>query len=146
MPFWKKSEDPWDMEPGKAEPIAEEAEKQEGLMAAQEAYDETGDTERKTVEPCPWCGKDMEVGYLYASGESIRWLDAPPGAVLGAALAGKEIYVSDEGVVTQYKTCWYCGSCRRLAVQLKRSENGAPWSSQECAEEFRKYAEQAKKK
>lgn len=89
---------------------------------------------------CPWCGEKMELGYLY-SGDSIRWVDRKPGAILGVLSAGREIYVSDEGVIAQYKKCWHCSVCGRLVVQLS---NEARPSSQECWDEFRRYAEQAK--
>lgn len=89
---------------------------------------------------CPWCGEKMELGYLY-SGDSIRWVDRKPGAILGALSAGKELYVSDEGVTTEYKSCWYCSTCGRLVIQM--TGQGRP-SSEECRDEFRRYAEQAK--
>ena len=75
---------------------------------------------------CPWCGREMDLGYLYSG---------------GALSAGRELYVSDEGITTAYKRSWYCSSCGRLVIQL--SENARP-SSEECHEEFRRYAEQAK--
>lgn len=79
-------------------------------------------------------------GILY-SGDSIRWVDRKPGAILGALSAGKELYVSDEGVTTEYKSCWYCSTCGRLVIQM--TGQGRP-SSEECRDEFRRYAEQAK--
>ena len=89
---------------------------------------------------CPWCGREMDLGYLY-SGDSIRWVDRKPGTIQGDLSAGRELYVSDEGITTASKRSWYCSSCGRLVIQL--SENARP-SSEECHEEFRRYAEQAK--
>ena len=89
---------------------------------------------------CPWCGREMELGYLYSK-ECILWVDQEPGAFLGVLSAGKELYVSDEGVTTEYKSCWYCSTCGRLVIQM--TGQGRP-SSEECRDEFRRYAEQAK--
>ena len=113
MAFWKKSEDPWDMDPSKRRPaIREEEEKPDPVRPVDDsqAWEEEPQTEENREESanpmtCPWCGKKMELGYLY-SGDSIRWVDREPGAFLGALTAGKELYVSDEGVTTEYKKCW----------------------------------------
>ena len=38
--------------------------------------------ENKEELRCPWCGCIMELGYLYAGNESIRWVNRKPGAVM----------------------------------------------------------------
>ena len=98
------------------------------------------DDQRETAMTCPWCGQEMELGYLFST-DSIRWVDRKPMAVFGALAAGRELYVSNEGVVTEYKSCWYCSSCGRLVVELSA---GTRLSPEESKEELRRYAEQAK--
>ena len=144
MAFWKKSEDPWDMAPDKRRPTVRE-ESAENNPDAPQAGAEGSQAEENREAPaapmrCPWCGREMELGYLYSK-ECILWVDRKPGAILGALSAGKELYVSDEGVTTEYKSCWYCSTCGRLVIQM--TGQGRP-SSEECRDEFRRYAEQAK--
>lgn len=150
MAFWKKSEDPWDVDPDKRRPTVWEEETEEKPDAVcsentsqvwtEKSPDEEKEEESADPMTCPWCGKKMELGYLYSK-ECILWVDQEPGAFLGVLSAGREIYVSDEGVIAQYKKCWHCSACGRLVVQLS---NEARPSSQECWDEFRRYAEQAK--
>lgn len=150
MAFWKKSEDPSDMDPDKRRPTVREEETEEKSDAVcsentSQVWTEKSPDEEKGEESadpmtCPWCGREMELGYLYSK-ECILWVDQEPGAFLGVLSAGREIYVSDEGVIAQYKKCWHCSACGRLVVQLS---NEARPSSQECWDEFRRYAEQAK--
>ena len=150
MAFWKKSEDPWDVDPDKRRSTVREEETENNPDAecpadAQQAGAEGPQAEENREAPaasmrCPWCGREMELGYLY-SRDSIRWVDQEPGVILGTLGAGKNLYVSDEGLTTEYKRCWYCSACRRLVVQL--SDKARP-SSEECWDEFRQYAEQAK--
>lgn len=151
MAFWKKSEDPWDVDPDKRRSTVREESAENDPDAvchadAPQAGAEESQTEENREEPaasmcCPWCGQEMELGYLYSK-ECILWVDQEPGAFLGVLSAGREIYVSDEGVIAQYKKCWHCSACGRLVVQL--SNKKARPSSQECWDEFRRYAEQAK--
>lgn len=69
MPFWKKGEDPWDLQP--------EAGAKPGMTSAQDTptlFEELRDwnearrerkAQRETPPPataCPWCGQDMETG------------------------------------------------------------------------------------
>ena len=72
MPFWKKSEDPWDYEPEKpsrpAEPGQEEKDCAPSLMDELRDWNEERKEKkalRETPPPpmiCPWCGQEMEVG------------------------------------------------------------------------------------
>lgn len=145
MAFWKKSEDPWDVDPDKRRSTVWEEETESDpdaerpADAPQAGAEENREGSAASMD-CPWCGREMELGYLYSK-ECILWVDQEPGAFLGVLSAGREIYVSDEGVIAQYKKCWHCSACGRLVVQLS---NEARPSSQECWDEFRRYAEQAK--
>ena len=74
MPFWKKSEDPWDYEPEKpsrpAEPGQEEKDCAPSLMDELRDWNEERKEKkalRETPPPpmiCPWCGQEMEVGTI----------------------------------------------------------------------------------
>lgn len=97
MAFWKKSEDPWDQNPKKQRPAA--------------------------PETCPWCGKEMRLGYLDAvSGGDIWWVTEKPG--LKSELVGADpntsLLVSDEGMFYTYKTAWYCGACKRMTLNCEK--------------------------
>ncbi len=98
MPFWKKSEDPWDMEPGNAG-----LEEQEPLPL-----------------DCPWCGKPMVRGYLDAvKGGNIWWVTRRPD--MKAALIGADpkssLLVDDEGgIFLTYKTAWRCTDCEKMIL------------------------------
>ena len=67
MPFWKKSEDPWDIDPSKRRPAPKPAEKAPGLVdtireewdAMQKERQEKREKLKLPPEKCPWCGKDM---------------------------------------------------------------------------------------
>lgn len=116
MPFWKKSEDPWDMEPGKASPAAEETENQEGLLDVLKSWSGQRDARKKAEEQppmvCPWCGKEMELGYLCASQGLVCWRS---GAHRMLSF-GEELVVSDEGTFNSYKTTWRCRDCKKLIL------------------------------
>ena len=68
MPFWKKSEDPWDIDLSKRRPAPKLAEKAPGLVdTIREEWDamqKERQEKRKKLdlppEKCPWCCKDME--------------------------------------------------------------------------------------
>ena len=78
MPFWKKSEDPWDYEPEKpsrpAEPGQEEKDCAPSLMDELRGWNEERKEKkalRETPPPpmiCPWCGQEMEVGRSLGDG------------------------------------------------------------------------------
>ncbi|WP_298018156.1 PF20097 family protein [uncultured Dysosmobacter sp.] len=128
MPFWKKSEDPWDMEPG--QPVSTmETPEQDGESLA-DTVKEWGEKIKTSVqreeepegppETCPWCGKPMERGYLDAvKGGDIWWVTERPGK-LKTALMGADpktsLRVDDEGTLFTYKTAWYCAACRKMAL------------------------------
>ena len=78
MPFWKQSEDPWDRKPDKprAEPKDLQANPLDSLKAWNEERKarakEKEEAKRLPPEKCPWCGKDMEQGYMMG-GRGITW-------------------------------------------------------------------------
>ena len=86
MAFWKKSEDPWDIDPDERRLASEPAEKAPGLLdtlrgdwdAMRAEWQEKREKLRLPPEKCPWCGKDMEQGFLWAAGTSSGTGASPP--------------------------------------------------------------------
>lgn len=134
MAFWKKSDDPWDRKPVKTtyttfEEEPKEAEK--GLL--EEWRDEIQDWREKKKataeveanmppEKCPWCGKEMDKGYLISGkgGSYIEWTTKKPKPFWGTAFSGETpLVVSDEGDMVTYKTCWYCRDCCKMTMEVK---------------------------
>lgn len=125
MPFWKKSEDPWDIDPSRR-PAPEPAEKSPGLTdtlregwnTMREQRKEKQEKLRLPPEKCPWCGKDMEQGFLSGVKGGVFWQRGVP---TGKALwlgAGSEntIRVDTEGILSTYHTAWYCPDCKRMTI------------------------------
>ena len=85
MAFWKKSEDPWDIAPDQRRTASEPEEKEPGLLdslredwdAMQAARQEKREKLRLPPEKCPWCGEDMEQGFLM-SGRGVFWYRGIP--------------------------------------------------------------------
>lgn len=135
MPFWKKSEDPWDIDPSKrrrppAEEKAESGEAAPGLLEELRDWNEA--RKQKKAErvpppiPCPWCGKEMETGYLMGS-RGIWWAPGRPDGWakwVSIAMVEGAFRVDTEGGLAAYQTAWYCGDCRRLAVDIPETPSG----------------------
>ena len=127
MPFWKKSEDPWDIDPAKQRrsvPVEEE-EKGPGLLDQLQDWNKARKAEkakRETPLPpmtCPWCGKEMETGYIM--GQGVWWAPGRPGALekwAGASGAVGAVQVDTEGGLFPYRTAWLCPDCRKLVADL----------------------------
>ena len=152
MAFWKKSQDPWDVEPrpvGTVNPVTPDRDEEpETLMDSLKAWNETRkeEKERKKVPlppmTCPWCGKEMETGYLMGN-RGIWWAPGRPGAWakwVSAAGAEGAVQVDTEGNLFTYQTAWACQNCRKLVADLPEPTPSL------TEEEFRKYAEQAKQR
>ena len=129
MPFWKKSEDPWDCEPEKpprpAEPGPEDKDYAPSLIDELRDWNEERKEkkrQRETPPPpmaCPWCGREMEMGYLSGS-RGVFWIRGVPTARkfwLGAG-RGNIIRVDTEGgLMTPHRTAWLCRACRRMVLE-----------------------------
>ena len=96
MPFWKKSEDPWDYEPEKRPVPSAEAgggedapgffEELRGDLQNWNQERKEKKAQRQTPPPpmkCPWCGQEMEVGYVTSGRDAVRWWPGWPPRVLG---------------------------------------------------------------
>ena len=117
MSFWKKSEDPWDIDPDKRKPAREPEKAAPGLLASlrgewdamQAGRQEKRERLRLPPEKCPWCGKDMEQGFLMG-GRGVFWYR---GIATGKARwnPGSEniIRIDTDGdqILTVYHTAWY---------------------------------------
>ena len=128
MPFWRKSEDPWDYEPEKpsrpAEPGQEEKDCAPSLMDELRDWNEERKEKkalRETPPPpmiCPWCGQEMEVGTITGGRDSVQWWPGWPNRFFGAS--GPEIDILHEGsLFNRYKTAWLCRSCRRISGKVQ---------------------------
>jgi len=136
MAFWKKSEDPWDIDPTKRkkesvsvfeqEPERECEQKPEGLFGGMFKK-----KEEVVEEPpaCPWCGRKMARGYLLGGRDKLRLSDRKPTAFLGS-LGYDTLEINDEGFLVTYKSCWQCMACRKLVADIPEPDpiqDGFAW-------------------
>lgn len=126
MPFWKKSEDPWDYEPERRDPVRREEEppvSPDGETQDRSAYGipfQSRDAGSQSPPPmaCPWCGQEMEVGYVTGGRDAVRWWPGWPPRMIGGA-DGAAIRVDHEGTVfLRYKTAYLCRACRRMVLEF----------------------------
>lgn len=140
MPFWKKSEDPWDIDPEKRRRAAE-TEREPGILDTLREEWDTIQTERQekkaalrlTPEKCPWCGKEMEQGFLMG-GKGIWWYRGiPTGKALWLGSGSENTMRVDVegGFLTAYKTAWYCPDCKKMTINAAdlwtRAEENDPF-------------------
>ena len=141
MAFWKKSEDPWDMDPSKKkrEPTVYHTVPEEVSGLKDEPEDEGFLAEvaglfKKKSDPleelppmnCPWCGKEMTKGYLMGGRDAMRWSVEKPGTIFGSAFLDT-VQIRDEDIWNNYKTCWHCIPCRRLVVDVPEQKEEMPF-------------------
>lgn len=126
MPFWKQSEDPWDR---KAEKRREPREPQAPPLDSLKAWNEERkakakekeEAKRLPPEPCPWCGTEMEQGFLTGGRDGTHWY---PGIYKADLLRGLDstgrIDVLDEGSIWSgcYKTAWLCRDCKKAVFHM----------------------------
>lgn len=166
MAFWKKNEDPWDIDPAKArsrrerESRRQEREESGSLLDSLQEWNEKRKAEAaereaelaaEPPEKCPWCGKDMERGYLRTGNGGLIWT---PGRMTTRAawigppreLRERQLRVDNEGDFTTWKTVWYCPDCEKMTIDaagLKSPQgfwadgevNPFPWSEVEDSED-----------
>lgn len=146
MPFWKKSEDPWDYEPEKHPAPSAEAgggEDAPGFLEELRGDFQNWNQERKEkkaqreIPPppmaCPWCGQEMEAGYITGGRDGANWWPGWPPKVLGPG-NGAPIRVDHEGtVLLRYKTAWLCRACRRMVLEIPEEEIPKPLTPEEAA-------------
>ena len=125
MAFWKKSEDPWDIVPNQRRTASEPAEKAPGLLDTlrgdwddmRAEWQETRESLKLPPEKCPWCGKDMEQGFLMGS-RGVFWYRGTPNIKTSLFGAPNEdtIRVDTEGFLNTYHTAWYCPACKKMTI------------------------------
>ena len=133
MPFWKKSEDPWDREPERKRDQAETPQAQPSGetqdWSAWKAPWESEDAEAQSPPPmaCPWCGRDMQVGRITGGGDPVRWRPGWPQSIFEGAPWGEWVRIDHEGgFLHRYKAAWLCRACRRMVLEFPAEELEAP--------------------
>ena len=128
MSFWKKSEDPWDYEPEQRDPVRREEEppvspdgETQDRSACRIPF-QSRDAGSQSPPPmaCPWCGREMEVGYVtgtrgvhYHRGMPTTkrlWLGTGPDNTMRVDAEG--------GLLTPYCRAWFCRTCRRMVLEF----------------------------
>ena len=138
MPFWKKSEDPWDWKPERQRPVHEEPEpRTEGGTALAETLRDlgkkvktsaVGEEEQPKPQMCPWCGQEMEIGYLIGGRDPVRWVKERPRAFHLMAFEDALVVNDEGGWLTSYKTAWLCRPCKKMV--LEAPEEPKDWTSE----------------
>lgn len=135
MAFWKKSEDPWDWDPSKKRPAPQPAESQEpkeNPLDTLKQWNEDRKTKAKEKEEakrlppekCPWCGKDMEQGFIAGGRDFVRWYPGVYKFEFFRGLDGDAIDLCNEGGAFSglYKTAWLCRECGKMIFNIPESE------------------------
>ena len=157
MAFWNKGEDPWDVEP---KPVSVPNPDCDGepdtLLDSLKAWNKERKEEkakRETPLPpekCPWCGKEMEAGYIMGN-RGIWWAPGRPDAwakwVSVAAAEGAIQLDTEGGLMDSRRTAWVCRDCGKMALNLPNASSTPEGRTQrEYEDELRAYAEQANKR
>lgn len=157
MVFWKKSEDPWDIDPAREREKRErEREPMENPLDALRDWNEgrrakaaakQAELEARPKEVCPWCGKEMERGYVASGKGDLIW--RPGWMTARSAWVGpprevreRSLRVDDEGDFISYKTVWYCGDCEKMVIDAKgmrRVSEPYAWPDSPAAKELEGY-------
>ena len=131
MAFWKESGDPWDRKPEKRKPPAYNPdapgtpeEPRKGLLESlgdwnekrRAAAREAEEARRLPPEKCPWCGQDMEQGYLYTGRDAILWYPGVYKTFKGKKGAFRVDNVGSDTIFARYAIAWNCPGCKRLAL------------------------------
>lgn len=126
MAFWKKSEDPWDMDPEKrrreAVPVFEqEPETEEAPAQKKWPWQKKEKAEEVVQETCPWCGKPMERGYLGGGRDKLQLSDEKPSAFWGTMMIDT-LEFCDDGFGVTHRSCWQCKTCRKVVADFPEPE------------------------
>lgn len=131
MAFWKKSEDPWDIDPEKKKREAPvnlfeaESDPEDGGNEGTFWDELAGVFKKKPAEEqpeqppekCPWCGQDMIKSYLVSGRDTMRLTEKKPSLLLGT-LGYDSVDICDADSWGNSKTCWHCKPCRKLVVDV----------------------------
>lgn len=155
MAFWNKGEDPWDVKPKPVSVPNPDCDREpDTLLDSLKAWNRERKAEkakRETPPPpmaCPWCGKEMETGYIM--GQGVWWAPGRPDALskwAGASGVMGAVRVDTEGGMFPYRTAWVCRDCGKMALNLPDIPDTPEGRTQrEYEDELRAYAEQANKR
>ncbi|MCI9120864.1 MAG: hypothetical protein HFG00_04970 [Oscillibacter sp.] len=127
----KRSQDPWDRKPEKPSPPPREP--MENPLDSLRAWNaerkskakEREEAKRLSPEPCPWCGQDMEQGFLSGGRDSVRWYPGIYKCGPFRGFAGSAADVLNEGSVWsgRYKTVWLCRNCKKAVFDMPEEES-----------------------
>lgn len=157
MAFWKKSEDPWDIDPAKEQEKRDREPLENPMDTLRDwnkerkakASAKQAEWEAQPKEMCPWCGKEMERGCL-AGSRGVYWFPGrytASAAWWGPRAIEDSFQVDDEGDFLKgtFKTAWYCRSCKKMVFSTASEipETLPPQTGEACAAEPERYAEDA---
>lgn len=116
MAFWKKkSEDPWDIDPNRQKKVTASSAPEEEPERVIPPW--VHKSEIPEPIPCPWCGKPMEWGNLYASrgghggGSFLQWREGEHKGFLDSLrFTGRMVTMG------WYEEAWYCETCQKLVL------------------------------
>lgn len=121
MAFWKKSEDPWDIDPEKRRrqtvPVYEPEPEEPPAKEKWWPWQKKQEPEEVVPETCPWCGKPMDRGYLCSGRDRLQLSDQKPSALLGTMMADT-VELWEEDFWVSYKSCWQCKACRKVIADI----------------------------
>lgn len=126
MPFWKQSEDPWDQKPEKRRSTEPKEPKENPLDTLKQWNEdrrarakEKEEAKRLPPEKCPWCGKEMEQGFITGGRDAVRWYPGVYKFDLVRGLNGDAMDLLDEySAWSCYKTAWLCRECKKMIFNM----------------------------
>lgn len=87
-------------------------------MSEQNMSGEPAAEQEEPREKCPWCGKEMERGYLAGPTEILWTPGRAPDRITWREYIWErtdaQLKVDNEGTVSNFKTTWYCRACRKM--------------------------------
>ncbi len=150
MAFWKKSEDPWDRKPKKQKPVIRETdtpiEPKEKVKNPKELLNDWTEKRRAAAqeedakkllppEKCPWCGQEMEQGFLL---DSVVWYS---GVYRYSPFVRFQngLHIHTEDGLIPHTIAWHCKGCKKMVIDTTYSIEGdaftGPFAKKEEQEE-----------
>lgn len=143
MPFWNRSDDPWDRRPERPAPERVKIENPLDTVRQWNGRRKAAAGEKAAAEAalpperCPWCGEPAERGYL-AGGKGVFWNSGRPSAAsawLGPGAFGGSLRVDSEGgLLASWRTAWHCRACRKMFFALEETPSRPEASAEEDKE------------
>ncbi len=127
MPFWKRSEDPWDQKPEKRQESRESDNPQANPFDSLKAWNDQRKTRAREKEeakhlppePCPFCGKEMEQGFITGGRDGVHWYPGIYKFDPFRGLSGERMDVLDDSAgFACFKITWLCRECRKVIFDM----------------------------